>query len=243
MAKPQDTYPETATNGAWKTTNDNGATLQEALTAHGDDLAGIIESTDELDEVLTTAILIAASADESELDHITSSTANLIEAADGLSTEEAAALATDVGENADGLSASLDTVLDLQREGHLDDLVTVVSAFTESLSPDEVEELSMMLEDDGSEIVEALDIVLDLQRDGHLEDVAGLAKTLSVLEIDEDAVQGLNTVLAAVGEAQRDSEPIGLLGMVRQLGSRDARAGLGYLVAILKAQGRRFRNR
>lgn len=242
MAKPQDTYPETATNGARETANGNGATVQEALTAHSDDLAGIIESTDEIDEILTTAILIAASADRSELDHITSSTTNLIEAIDGLSTEETATLATDIGENAGELSVSLDTILELQRQGHLDDLVIVATAFAESLSAEEVEELSMLLEESGPEIVTALDTVLDLQREGHLEDVIDLAKTLSVLEIDEDAAQGLNAALAAVGEAQQDSKPIGILGTIKQLGSRDFRAGFGYLVTLLKALGRRSRN-
>lgn len=242
MAKPQDTYPETATNGARETTNDSGAALEEALRAHGDDLAGIIESTDELDEILTTTILIAASADRSELDHITSSTANLIEAIDGLSTEETATLATDIGENADELSASLDTILELQRQGHLDDLVIVATAFAESLSAEEVEELSMLLEESGLEIVTALDTVLNLQREGHLEDMVDLAKTLSVLEIDEDVAQGLNAALAAVREAQQDSKPIGPLGTIRQLGSRDFCAGFDYLVTLLKALGRRSRN-
>lgn len=72
MAKPQESYPETATNGARKTTNGDGeATLQEVLATHGEDLAGLVEGTDELDDALTTAILIAASADEAELDYIT----------------------------------------------------------------------------------------------------------------------------------------------------------------------------
>jgi uncharacterized protein YjgD (DUF1641 family) len=243
MAKPQESYPETATNGTRKRDADGRAALEAALDAHGEELAGVVEGTDELGGVLTTAILVAASADEAELDHITSSTANLVEAADGLSTDGAAALAGELGDNADDLAATLETVLALQREGHLDDLVTVATAFAESLSPEEVEELATMLEDNGTEIVEALDVVLDLQREGHLEDLVGLAKTLSVLEIDEDAARGLNNVLGAVGEAQRDSEPVGLLGTVRQLGNRDARAGLGYLVAILKAQGRRLRER
>jgi uncharacterized protein YjgD (DUF1641 family) len=245
MAKPRDSYPETATNGARteSTDGEGRAALEAALDRHGEQLAGVVEGTDELGDVLTTAILVAASADEAELERITDSTANLVEAVDGLSTEGAAALATDVGENADDLSATLETVLELQREGHLDDLVTVATAFSESLSPEEVEDLATMLEDSGTEVVEALDVVLDLQREGQLEDLVDLAKTLSVLEIDEDAARGLNNVLGAVGEAQRESEPVGLLGLLRQLGSRDARAGLGYLVAILRGQGRRLRER
>lgn len=244
MAEPQETYPESATHGGREQAadEDGEAALREALAAHGEDIADIVEHTDELDDALTTAILIAAAADEDEVNQITASTANLVEALDGLSTEDAAALATAVGENADDLSASLDSVLELQREGQLDDLVTIAAAFSESLSPAEVEELSAMLESNGTEIVEAMDLVLELQREGHLESLVDLAKTLSGLEIDEDAAHGLNDLLGAVGEARRESEPVGLLGALRRLGGRDARAGLGYLVTVLKAQGRRLRN-
>jgi uncharacterized protein YjgD (DUF1641 family) len=245
MAKPTDTYPETATHGATKRrTNGEGKTaLDDALSAHGETLANAVENTDELQDVLTTAILIVASADEDEVEHITSSAANLVQAADGLSTDGAAALATDLGENAEDLSPALDTVLDLQREGHLDDLVAIATAFTESLSPEEVEELSTMLEENGGDLVDALEVVLELQREGHLEALVDLAKTFSTLDVDEDAARGVNTFLASVGDAQRNAEPVGPLGLLRGLSGRDARAGLGYLLALLKAQGRRIRGR
>jgi uncharacterized protein YjgD (DUF1641 family) len=244
MAEPTDSYPETATNAASKTESagDGEAALRDALDAHGEDLAAVIERTDDLDDALTTAVLIAASADDAELDYLTTATANLIQAGEGLATEEAAALAEDLGENADDLAATLDTVLALQREGHLDDFVTIATAFSESLSPDEVEDLAAMLEADGAEAVAALDTVLDLKREGHLEDLVALGGTLSALELDEDAAEGLNALLGAVGEAERDSDPVGLVGLLGQLRNRDARAGLGYLVAVLQALGRRVRN-
>ena len=245
MAQPQESYPETATNAATDRNGDGEgeAALREALDDHGAALAKAVESSDELEDALTTAIIVAASADEEELEHLTGSAANLVQAADGLSTDGAADLATDLGANADDLSASLDTVLELEREGHLDDLVELSTAFTESLSAEELEELSTMLEENGTELVEALDLVLELQRGGQLENLVGLAKTFSDLEVDDDAARGMNAFLASVGEAQRESEPVGPLGMLRGLGSRDARAGLGYLLALLKAQGRRIRER
>lgn len=245
MAEPTDTYPETATNGARKeaTDGDGEAALRAALADHGDELAGVVENTDELNDVLTTAILVIASSDEADLDHVTDRTANLIAAADGLATNETADLAADVGDSAADLSAALDTVLELQRDGHLDDFVTLSSAFSDSLSSEEVEELATMLEANGSDLVAALDTVLELQRDDHLSDLVDLATTLSVLDIDEDTAAGLNDILGAVGEAQRESEPAGPLGMLRGLASSDGRAGLGYLLAILKAQGRRLRER
>jgi uncharacterized protein YjgD (DUF1641 family) len=245
MAKPQDSYPETATNAASNGAGDpeGEAALRAALGEHGEELAALVDRTDEAGDLLTTAVIVAASADDAELDHITESTANLVEAADGLTTEGAAALATTVGEDADDMAAALETVLALQRAGHLDDLVTVASAFAASLSPDEVAELADMLERDGAEAVEGLDTVLELQRSGDLDALVDLASTLSVLEVDADAARGLNTALSALGEAERDSEPVGLFGALRQLGGRDARAGLGYVLAVLKGTGRRIRER
>jgi len=245
MAKPQPSYPESATNGARKARpeGDGRAALEDALAAHGDDLAAAIEQSDELADAITTAILVIASANDKEIEHVTESAANLVAAADGLSTDDAAELAGELGENADTLSESLDVVVEFQQAGHLDDLVTVAAAFTESLSPEEVEELSTMLEDNGTELVAALDTVLELQREGHLDDLVDTAKTLSVLEIDEDAARGMNEFFGAIGEAQRDSEPVGPLGALSVLLNRDARFGLGYLVRLLKAQGRRIRDR
>jgi len=244
MAEPTDAYPEEATKGGRPSENGEGAAaLDEILDAHGGDLAAALDRTDEAADLVETAVIVLASADEEEVEALTESTGNLVEAADGLTTEGAARLATDVGENGDDLRDALHTVLALQREGHLDDLATVARAFSESLSPDEVEELATLLEENGAETVEALDVVLDLQREGQLEDLVALAGTLSALEIDADTAAGLNTVLASVGEAQRESEPVGLIGFVRGLASRDARAGLGYLLALLRGQGRRLRER
>lgn len=192
MAEPTDSYPESATKGGREERGDGEAALRDALAEHGGDLAEAVEATDELDDVLTTAVLILASADEAEIDHVTESTANLVEAADGISTAEAADLAGDVGESADDLAAVLETLLDLQREGHLEELVE-------------------------------------------------LAERLSALEMEPEAVAGANTFLAAVADAEDDAEPVGLLGALRQLRSADARAGLGYLLEILKATGRRRR--
>lgn len=245
MADPSESYPESATLGgdAKRTNGETPESLRVALAEHGEELAAAIETTDELSDILTTAIIVAASADEAELDHVTNSTANLVEAADGLTTDQAAQLASELGENADDLSDALETVLELQRTGNLDDLVSIASAFSESLSADEVEELGTMLEQNGSDLVDALDVVLELHREDQLEDLVALAETLSTLEIDQDTADGLNTVLGAVGEAQRTSEPVSLLGLLRGFGSKDARAGLGYLLSLLKAQGRRVRRK
>jgi uncharacterized protein YjgD (DUF1641 family) len=193
MAEPTDDYPAAATRGGReRATGDGEAALREALDVHGEELAAAIERSDEVADLFETAILTVATADEAEIENVTEGAANLIRAADGLSTAGAAALAEDVG-------------------------------------------------DSGEDLAEALELLLELQREGHLDDLVDLAKTLSAIEVDDEAVEGLNTVLGAIGEAERENEPVGMLGMVRGLRSRDARAGLGYLLAVLRAQGRRVR--
>jgi len=245
MAEPTDSYPETATNQARKNgfDGDGQAAVQNALSENGETLAAIIDSSDDLNNALETAVLVIASADQAELDTITDSTSNLVAAADGLSTNGAAKLATDLGENADELSASLETIVTLQQDGHLDDLAALTTAFTESLSPADIKELSTMLSENGPELVETLGAVLELQQEGQLAALLETATTLSALKIDEAAVAGMNDVLGAVGDARRSSEPTGLRGTLRGLTSRDIRASLGYLLTVLRALGRRLRLR
>jgi len=235
MAKPQQDYPATATHGEREDAGDDErrAALEAALAEHGN----------ELDDVLTTAILVAASADDEVVQHITGSAANIIQAADGLSTDGTASLATELGENADDLSDSLETVITLQRQGHLDDLASVATAVSGSLSPEEIQELATLLDEGGGDLVDALDVVLELQRDGDLTALVDTAQALSDLDLDPEAVQGMNALVGALGDAQRTAEPMGILGTISAVRSADTRAGLGYLVTLLRSLGRRVRGR
>lgn len=192
MADRTESVPESATLGGKDDVDSGEAALRAALDEHGDELATVVDSTDELQELISTALLVVASAEDEEIDYATDTVVHLYQAVDGLATEDAATLAGDVGENAEDLSAALDALVELNREGNLDEFVE-------------------------------------------------LATQLSALELDPDAVAGMNTLLAAVGDAQQESEPLGFIDAVGELWSRDARAGLGYLVTVLKAVGRRHR--
>jgi uncharacterized protein YjgD (DUF1641 family) len=257
MADRQPSYPESATQGGGRDgptgdaadgsgdgqAGEGVAALRATLDEHGDALAAAVEATDDLDDLLATAMLIVATADEDEVEQLTDSTANLLRAADGVSTAAAADLAETVGEDARDLGTALETVLAFQREGHLDDLVDLAAAFSASLSAAEVEALATTLEENGDDLVDALDVVLELHREDRLADLVELASVLSTLDVDEDTATGLNRLLGALGEAERTAEPASLLGTLRGLRTRDARAGLGYLLALLRAQGRRLRER
>lgn len=243
MAEPQRSVPEAATNREPPRPADGEEALRAAIEAYGGEYADAAEYTDELEDVLRTAIVVLASADEADVEHVTDSLVALVNAADGISTEGTVALAEGVGENGAELAATLETLVELQRDGHLDTFVTLAEAFSESLSPEEAEHLAETIHDNADEFAGALDSVLELEREGDLDDLVATAQTLSALDIDENAVAGMNRFFGAIGDAERDAESMGLLGTIRSLGNADVRAGLGYLIALLKAQGKRLRRR
>jgi len=245
MAKPADSYPESATLGD----EDGGVDgetpeeLRAALAEHDEELAAAVERTDEFGELLTTAILVVASADDEEVSEITDALSALVEVGEGLATDGTADLAAVVGENGEALAGLVETGTRLEREADLDAVVTLAATLSSSLSDEAVDELVTLVETGGEDVVDTLELVVELQRSGDLDALLATASMLSQLELDEDAVEGLNRLLSAVGEAERDSEPVGLLGALRQLRSRDGRAGIGYVVSLLKGLGRGGRRR
>jgi uncharacterized protein YjgD (DUF1641 family) len=193
MAKPTTNVPDDALNVEPERAQEGEEALRSVLEAYGGDYADAAEYTEELENIIETAILVIASADDQDVDNVTQSLVTLVEAADGLSTEGTVALAEGVGENSEDLTEALESVLELQRTGQLDDLV----------------------------------------------DIAGL---LSTLEINETTVDGMNRLLRVLDEAERETEPVGVFGILRSLSENNVRAGLGYLLTIVRVQGRRLRS-
>jgi uncharacterized protein YjgD (DUF1641 family) len=57
---------------------------------------------------------------------------------------------------------------------------------------------------------------------------------------EEDTRDGLATVLGAVGDAQSEEvSPVGPVGLVRASRDEEVQAGLGYLLVLARALGRR----
>ena len=192
VAEPDRDVPQSATNRE-SAAGDGDAALRAALAEFGDEYAAAVEHTDDLVEVLETAILVVASADDEDVEHVTDSLVALTNAADELTTEQTVALAERIGEDGDALAAMTGRLVELERSGDLEELLA-------------------------------------------------LAELAADLELDDDAIRGMNRVFAAVGEVERqpesDRQSIGLLGLARSLRSANLRAGLGYGVAVLKALGR-----
>jgi uncharacterized protein YjgD (DUF1641 family) len=170
------------------------AALQAAIDEHGEELAAVLERSDEAKELFETVVLMTASAEDEDIAYLADALSSLIKTADGAATEETVALAEYVGEH-------------------------------------------------GTDATAALDRLVELERAGHLEDLVELGEALAELDLDSSSVGTLNRLLAALEEAEAEAEPTGVFGALWSVRGRDAKAGIGYLVALVRSTGRRLVDR
>jgi uncharacterized protein YjgD (DUF1641 family) len=188
--------------------------LEAAIAENPDAVAAFVRRLDAVNELLDVVALGTSALEDDMVAELAGTAATLAEAGDGLATEETVRLAALVGENGDDLAAALETLVDLQRAGTLDELVGVADAL--SL-------LTAALEDD---------MVVELARTGsRLGEVADEAS-------DPEAVRGLTRLLRAVGDAETvEHDRVGTVGLLRATRDREVQAGLGYLLALARAVG------
>ncbi|MFB6218977.1 MAG: DUF1641 domain-containing protein [Halobacteriaceae archaeon] len=167
-----------------------------------------------------------------------------------------AALRAAIDEHGEELAAALegseevkelvDTVVLVVASAEDEDVEYVADALSslvraaDGAATEETVALAEYVGENGADATAALDKLVALDRAGDLDDLLALGRTLSDLDIDGESVGTLNRLLAAVEEAEREAEPTGVFGAVRSLSGRDAKAGLGFLVAFLRATGRRL---
>ena len=189
--------------------------LEAAIAENPDAVAAFVRRLDAVNELLDVVALGTSALEDDMVAELAGTAATLAEAGDGLATDETVRLAALVGENGDELAASLETLVELQRAGTLDELV----GFVDALSL-----LTAALEDD---------MVTELARTGsRLGEVADEAA-------DPDAVRGLTRLVRAVSDAETTgSEPVGPVGLVKSTRDPEVQAGLGYLLALARAVGR-----
>ena len=176
---------DAATGGA----SPGEAALRAAIDEHGEDVAGLIERSEEVGDLVDTVVLVLASADDEDVASLAATIAALVRTAAAAGTDETVALADFVGEQGDDAASTFGKLVALDRDGTLDDLLD-------------------------------------------------LGTTLSGLDVDDGSVETANRLLAAVEAAETDAEPTGPLGALRALRGPDARAGIGYVVALLRSVGR-----
>lgn len=108
----------------------------------------------------------------------------------------------------------------------------------DGLSTDGSVALAEAVGESGEELARALEMVVRLEREGDLDGLVELAEAVSAVTVDEGSVSGLDRLARAASEAEDRAEPVGLLGFLRGVRSREGRAGLGYLLAVLRGLGR-----
>jgi uncharacterized protein YjgD (DUF1641 family) len=189
--------------------------LEATIAENPEAVAEFLERLDAVNELLDVLALGEDALTDEMVVELSGTAATLAESADGLATEETVALAETVGTNGEELAEAMETLLTLQRSGTLDELAevaAVVSLLTAALD----DEMVRSLAGTGSSL-------------GEIADTAA----------EEDTRDGLQTVLAGVGAAEgSDPEPVGPVGLVRQLRDPEVQHGLGYVFAIARAIGK-----
>jgi uncharacterized protein YjgD (DUF1641 family) len=123
------------------------------------------------------------------------------------------------------------------------DALSHLVQMADAAATEETVALAEFVGENGEDATQVLDKLLELEREGTLDDLIDLGETFSKVDLDDDSVETMNHLLGALSEAEDDTEPMGLWGAVRSLGSRDAKAGIGFLVSLLRATGRRLHRR
>jgi uncharacterized protein YjgD (DUF1641 family) len=188
--------------------------LVAAVEDNPEEVARLVQNAGQVNELLDASAVATAAMDDGMVQRLAADGSNLGAAADGAATPELAQLGESVGENADALADGVETIVELQESGTLDDL----AAFADTVAL-----LSAAMDD---EMVTSLT--------GMGSRLGELADTAS----DDEVAQGLESMLHAVGDAtSEEPEPVGAVGLVKALRDPDVRAGMGVAIALLRALG------
>ncbi|WP_336325406.1 DUF1641 domain-containing protein [Halovenus sp. HT40] len=188
--------------------------LEAAIEQNPEAVAEFVDHLDAINELLDVLSLGESALDDEMVRELSATGSTLAESADGLATEETVALAETVGENGDDLQEAVETLLTLQRSGTLDELAELAEV--------------------GSLATAALDDEMVRSLSGTGAALGEVAQTAA----DEDTRDGIETLLAGLGEAERNPpEQVGAVSLIRGLRDPDVQHGLGYLLTLAGAIG------
>ena len=188
--------------------------LEAAIAENPEAVADFVRRLDAVNELLDVVALGESAMTDEMIVELTGTAETLAASADGVATDETVRLAETVGENGDDLTDALETVVELQREGTLDDLAELgnVAGLANAALTDE---MVVSLAGTGSSL-------------GELADTAS----------DDHTREGLTTLLDSVGAAeQAEPSAVGAIGLAKGLRDPEIKQGLGYLFAVAKALG------
>jgi uncharacterized protein YjgD (DUF1641 family) len=203
--------------------------LAEAIEENPEAVAEFVRKLDAVNELLDVLQFASGMMDDEAVEGLTEmaldvseNSDKLVESAEGLSTDETVDLATTVGENGTELSAAVETLVELQRSGTLEDLTQASQIVSlaggamddemvmelagtgdllvesaDGLATRETVELADSVGENGESLSEAVDTIVELQESGTLDDLAGAAQIVSLAggAMDDEMV----TTLAQAG--------------------------------------------
>jgi uncharacterized protein YjgD (DUF1641 family) len=192
------------------------ADLEAAIEQNPEAVAEFVEHLDAVNELLDVLSLGESALTDDMVRELSATGSTLVESADGLATDETVALADTVGQNGEELQEALETLVTLQRSGTLDELAEIAEV--------------------GSLATAALDDEMVTSLAGTGAALGEVAQTAA----DDDTRDGIETLLAGVGDAEREpAERVGPVGLIRGIRDPDVQYGLGYLLALAGAIGRK----
>ena len=188
--------------------------LEAAIAENPEAVADFVRRLDAVNELLDVVDLGTSAMTDEMVVELSGTAETLAASADGIATDETVKLAESVGENGAELQEALDTLVELQQSGTLDELAElgdVVSLGTSAMT----DEMVRSLAGTGSSL-------------GELADTAAQDETRG----------GLTAMLNSVSAAeQAETTPVGAVGLMKAIRDPEIQHGLGYLLAIAKALG------
>lgn len=206
--------------------SNDASTLEDESAAIENAMSTMLEleqsgTLDDLAQAANAVSLMADALDDEMVVSLMGMGSTLAEAGDGMATDGTVRMAESVGENADELNDALEKMVELERDGTLDDLLQASNAI--SLAADAL---------DDEMIVSMMSMVGDL---GQAADGAAQTNAIRTFQAMTDALDEASDFEAA--------EPVGMLGMVSKMRDPEVQQGIGFLLAIAKAFGHQINRR
>ncbi len=189
--------------------------LAAAIEENPEAVAEFVRRLDGVNDLLDVLALGESALTDDMVRELSGTTATLAESADEIATDETVGLAGAVGDNGEELQDALESLVELQRTGTLDELIEL------------------------AEVLSLGTAALDDEMVRSLAATGGSLGELAQTAADDDARDGIETLLEGVGEAEREApEQVGPVGLVRAVRDPDVQYGLGYLLSLAAALGR-----
>ncbi|QCC49004.1 DUF1641 domain-containing protein [Halobellus limi] len=188
--------------------------VREAIADNPEAVVALLEQSGQLSTLLDALALVEDGLDDEMVESLTADATTLGLAATELADQRAVELSGAVGQHGDDLAEAVERLAMLQRSGTLDRV---------------------------AEVADAVALLTDATDDEMVETVAATGTSLGELAdttADEEVRRGLVRILEGVSAASaEEAEPVGPVGLLGALRDPEVKAGMGYLLAVVRGIG------